>query len=25
MNASDKLMFENQEKRENVEIKEMFT
>ena len=25
INASDKIMFENQKKRENVEIKEVFT
>jgi len=25
INASDKIMFENQKKRENMEIKEIFT
>jgi len=25
INASDKIMFENQKKRENVEVKEIFT
>ena len=25
INASDKIMFENEKKRENMEIKEMFT